>query len=81
MRFFFFIRLFAKGPPINEPATSPKVAAAVARVVAPSTFISSRSGPKAPAVPCPPIIGMEPVHIPISGFIPSSFESPTATKF
>ena len=81
IRFFFFISPFANGPPISEPATRPKVAAAVAKVVAPSTFISSSKGPNAPAVPCPPIIDMEPVHIPISGFIPRSFESPTATKF
>jgi len=42
---------------------------------------SSSTGPKAPAVPCPPTIGMEPVHIPINGFNPNSLDNPTARKF
>ncbi len=70
-----------KGPPIILPNISPKVAAAVHIVVAPCTLKSSSTGPNAPAVPCPPTIGMEPVHIPISELRPNNFESPTATKF
>ena len=59
----------------------PKVAAAVQMVVAPFMFKSSSTGPKAPAVPCPPTIGIEPVHMPISGFKFKSFASPTAVRF
>ena len=49
------------------PAIRPKVAPAVQRVVAPEIPKSSRIGPKAPAVPWPPTIGMEPVHKPTRG--------------
>ena len=42
---------------------------------------SSSTGPKAPAVPWPPTMGMEPVHRPTSGSICSRLASPTAIKF
>ena len=80
-RFFFSTRRFPKGPPIRLPVIRPKVAAAVQMVVAPWILKSSSTGPKAPAVPCPPTIGMEPVHIPINGFNPNSLDNPTARKF
>ena len=38
-------------------------------------------GPKAPAVPCPPTIGIDPVHNPTNGLMFNNFESPTARKF
>ena len=63
------------------PNISPNVAAAVHMVVVPCTLKSSSTGPNATAVPCPPTIGIEPVHIPISELSPRSFESPTATRF
>ena len=34
-----------------------------------------------PAVPWPPTIGIEPVHIPMRGSRPNNFESPTAVRF
>ena len=80
-RLCFSISLFPRGPPIRLPKMRPKVAAAVQMVVAPFMFKSSSTGPKAPAVPCPPTIGIEPVHMPISGFKFKSFASPTAVKF
>ena len=42
---------------------------------------SSSTGPKAPAVPWPPTMGMEPVHSPTSGFTPIRLARPTARKF
>ena len=42
---------------------------------------SSSTGPKAPAVPWPPTIGIEPVHIPIRGSSPKALASPTAVTF
>ena len=80
-RFFFSIRRLPIGPPIILPAIRPKVAPAVHKVLAPETPKSSRTGPKAPAVPCPPTIGIEPVQRPTRGLIWSSFASPTARKF
>ena len=50
-------------------------------VVAPLMLKSSSTGPNAPAVPCPPTIGIEPVHIPISGSKPRKCDIPTARKF
>lgn len=79
--FFFSMRRFPKGPPIRLPNISPKVAAAVQIVVAPAILKSSRTGPNAPAVPWPPTIGIEPVHMPMSGSRPNNFESPTAVRF
>ena len=55
--------------------------AAVHIVVAPLTLKSSSTGPNAPAVPCPPTIGIEPVHIPISESSPITLDKPTATPF
>ena len=75
------ISRWPKGPPIREPAIRPKVAAAVQMVWAPVTPRCSRTGPKAPAVPCPPIIGMEPVHIPNSGESPMTCASPMESRF
>ena len=80
-RFFFSIRRFPTGPPSILPAISPKVAPAVQRVVAPLIPKSSRTVPKAPAVPCPPTIGIDPVHKPTSGLILRILERPTASKF
>ena len=42
---------------------------------------SSSTGPKAPAVPWPPTMGMEPVQRPTSGSTPSRLASPTVRKF
>ena len=69
------------GPPISEPATNPNVAAAVQSVDAPEIPKSSSTGPNAPAVPCPPTIGIEPVLSPISGLTPTNFANPTETRF
>ena len=80
-RFFFSIRRRPIGPPIKLPAIKPNVAAAVQMVVAPLMLKSSSTGPNAPAVPCPPTIGIEPVHIPISGSKPRKCDIPTARKF
>ena len=80
-RFFFSISFLPIGPPIRLPATSPNVAAAVQIVVAPDILKSSKTGPNAPAVPCPPTIGMEPVHIPINLLSPNREATPTAKKF
>ena len=80
-RFFFSMRRFPTGPPITLPAIKPNVAAAVHNVLAPFTPKSSRTGPNAPAVPCPPIIGIEPVQSPTSGLMCKSFASPIAMKF
>ena len=79
--FFFSISLLPNGPPTRLPNIRPNVAAAVHIVVAPLTLKSSSTGPNAPAVPCPPTIGIEPVHIPISESSPIILDKPTATPF
>ena len=50
-RFLLSISFLPIGPPIRLPAIRPNVAAAVHIVVAPAMLKSSRTGPKAPAVP------------------------------
>ena len=80
-RSYFSIRPFPIGPPITLPAIRPKVAAAVQTVVAPSLPMLSKTGPKAPAVPCPPTIGMDPVQSPTSVGMRKSFARPIARKF
>ena len=49
----------------------------------PAPFIPSASMPGAIAaeVPCPPVIGVDPVINPRSGLIPMSFERKIATIF
>ena len=69
------------GPPMREPATRPKVAAAIVMAGAPTSPISSRTGEKPPAVPWPPLIGMEPAAMPSSGFRCIPFAMPTARRF
>ncbi|MPM89747.1 hypothetical protein SDC9_136859 [bioreactor metagenome] len=59
---------------------SPKVADAIATVVAPTAPAFSNTGPKAPAVPCPPTIGTDAVESPISGFNLNSFAKNTPVK-
>ena len=81
IRFFFSISFLPIGPPTKLPAIRPNVAAAVQIVVAPEMLKSSRTGPKAPAVPWPPTIGIEPVHKPINGSSPNNFDTPTAKPF
>ena len=71
-RFFWRIRDTAVGPPITQPATSPKVAEAMATALAPETPAFSRSGPKEAAVPWPPTMGMEPVASPSRGSRPKA---------
>ena len=66
---------------MSEPPMRPKVAAAVHRVLAPSRPRSSSTGPKAPAVPCPPTMGMEPVHMPTAASTPITWEKPIAATF
>ena len=63
-RAFRRIRPSPSGPPRREPATRPKVAAAMAMDEAPVRPICSSRGAKPPAVPCPPLMGMEPTAIP-----------------
>ena len=73
----------AIGPPNAEPAISPKVAEAMAIAFAP-LYIGPRAsivGATAADVPCPPVIGVEPVINASNGGIPTNPESPTATKF
>ena len=65
--FFLSIKFLATKPPIKLPITNPNVAEAKETVVAPATPISSNNGPKEPAVPCPPTIGIDPVHKPNNG--------------
>ena len=77
----FSINRLPSGPPTKLPEINPNVAAAVQIVVAPLMLKSSKTGPKAPAVPWPPTIGMEPVHIPTRGLKPSSLAIPTASRF
>ena len=80
-RFFLLINLFASGPPKLDPAISPKVAAAIATLFAPEYPISSTIGAIAAAVPCPPVIAVEPVSNAISGLIPVAYPILTATIF
>ena len=64
---------FPTGPPISPPDTNPNVAAASPTTTAPShPYISSKSGAKDPAVPCPPVIDAEPVQRPNNKSIPKS---------
>ena len=72
-RFFLSIRDLATNPPTKLPIIRPNVAEANDTVVAPDTPISSRRGPKEPAVPCPPIIGIEAVQRPRRGSKLNSF--------
>ena len=64
-----------------EPAISPKVAEAIATVPAPFIPSASIVGAIAAEVPCPPVIGVEPVINPRSGLIPMSCERKIATTF
>ena len=76
------IRRRATGPPIKPPNTKPNVAEAIPNPVAPTKpNLFSKSGPHAPAVPCPPVRVIEPVIRPISGSSPKTFAKPTPTKF
>ena len=69
------------GPPSSEPATRPKVAAAIVIEDAPVRPNSSRSGEKPPEVPWPPLIGMDPAAMPNSGDSPSPRAIPTEIRF
>ena len=69
------------GPPSSEPATRPKVAAAIVMEDAPVRPSSSRSGEKPPEVPWPPLIGMDPAAMPNSGDSPSPRAMPTEIRF
>lgn len=80
-RFFFSIRRRPRGPPIKLPTIRPNVADAVHIVVAPLTLRLSSTGPKAPAVPWPPTIGIDPVHKPINGLMCRTPEIPSASRF
>ena len=75
------IRLFAIGPPSIEPAISPKVADAIATASAPFIPRASILGAIAAEVPCPPVIGVDPVINARSGLIPTNPERRTATRF
>ncbi|MPM44012.1 hypothetical protein SDC9_90690 [bioreactor metagenome] len=68
----FSTKYLPTGPPTKLPATNPNVAAANVIVVAFANPACSRTGAKAADVPCPPVIGMEPVAIPINGSTPIS---------
>ena len=79
----FFISLLAIGPPIADPIISPKVAEAIAIAFAP-LYIGPRAsivGATAADVPCPPVIGVDPVINANNGGSPTNFDSPTATAF
>ena len=71
----------ANGPPRLDPAISPNVAAAIATLLAPVCPSSSTIGAIAAAVPCPPVIAVEPVNKAINGSIPVAYPIPTATIF
>ena len=79
--FLPLINLLANGPPRLDPAIRPKVAAAIATLLAPVWPNSSTIGAIAAAVPCPPVIAVEPVNSAISGSIPVAYPIPTATIF
>ena len=63
------------------PATKPKVAEAIATDVAPSTPIAFIVGPKAPALPWPPTMGMDPVHRESKGGTFNNLPIPRAIMF
>ena len=71
----------ANGPPSMEPAISPKVAAAMPMVSAPSSPIALRTPAKPPAVPCPPVMEILPAAIPISGSTPITRVMPIGIRF
>ena len=79
----FLISLLAIGPPIADPTIRPKVAEAMAIAFAP-LYAGPRAsivGATAADVPCPPVIGVDPVISASNGGSPTNFESPTATAF
>ena len=80
-RLFFSIRKRPTGPPKSAPDTRPKVAAAIAIVLASSRPALSRIGAHAAAVPFPPTIGIEPVASPIREFNPMTLQSTTPRPF
>ena len=79
--FLPLISLLANGPPRLDPAISPKVAAAIATLFAPVWPSSSTMGAIAAAVPCPPVMAVEPVNRAINGSTPVKYPTPTATTF
>ena len=81
LRCILLMRRRATGPPMRPPATRPKVAQAMPMSVALARPIFSRSGPQPAAVPCPPVMVMEPATRPSSGFWSSATASPTPTAF
>ena len=64
-----------------EPAINPKVAAARAMVLAPSSPMLSNTELNPPAVPCPPAMEMEPAAIPMSGFTSKVLVIKSGIKF
>ena len=81
LQLYFAISLSPTGPPIIEPATRPKVAAAIDTVRPASSPYLCSSGPKAADVPWPPVRGIEPAAIPSKGDSPKSCAIPTPIPF
>ena len=77
----FSMRRFAVGPPMSDPTTRPKVAAAMETTLPPTAPAASRSGPNAAAVPGPPTRAMEPQPMPSRGSRPKSAITPPPRKF
>ena len=64
-----FTKKFPKGPPSIQPEINPNVAAAIATSIAAGAPASTAIGANDAAFPCPPVIGILPVIIEISGSI------------
>lgn len=64
-----------------EPATRPKVAAAMETTLPPAAPAASSSGPYAAAVPGPPTRAMEPQPMPRRGSLPNRAMMPPPRKF
>lgn len=63
-KLYFSIRDLATGPPIREPITRPKVAAAIAAAAPSFKPAASNKGPKAVEVPGPPTKAVDPAAKP-----------------
>ena len=77
----FSTKYLPSGPPVKEPATNPNVAAANVIVFAALKPKFSKGTANTADVPWPPVIGIEPVASPISGFIPKILQIITPIPF